>query len=258
MMSLCLECGEAKLSVSVSFGTRASFKWKSKSCPDGEASTCCLDHGDILDMDGQCQDEFLHCTDPGLEQERIEVTFRWIKQHVASCPFLETGVACCLPTCALGSSVAVTEFVENGAVWVFWVLLETLCIWEVLVFLVFSLMSMGLGLRRRANRWTRPLGGGRWEHCLRGLLAVLRITGNCAFLVNRYWNSNCYCLILLYVLASVKLPSLHGYDACMVNWVQGALLENFRQILCFCLVGFFRCSFLILGASSEGCFGCAS
>ena len=68
-------------------------------------------------MDGQCQDEFLHCTDPGLEQERINVTFRWIKQLVASCPFLRTGVACCLPTCAQGSSVSATEFVGKGAAW---------------------------------------------------------------------------------------------------------------------------------------------
>ena len=37
----------------------------------------------VLVMDGQCQDEFLHCTDPGLEQERIIVTFRWIPQHAA-------------------------------------------------------------------------------------------------------------------------------------------------------------------------------
>ena len=28
------ECGEAKLIVSVSFGTRALFKWRGKSCPD--------------------------------------------------------------------------------------------------------------------------------------------------------------------------------------------------------------------------------
>ena len=83
------ECGEAKLIVSVSFGSLA------QSCPDDEGHLC---DGDILVMDGQCQDEFLHCTDPGLEQERINVTFRWIKQHVASCPFLRTGVACCLPT----------------------------------------------------------------------------------------------------------------------------------------------------------------
>ena len=61
------ERGDAKLTVSVSFGARALFQWKGKSCPDGEASTCCLGHGDILDMDGQCQDEILHCTDHGLE-----------------------------------------------------------------------------------------------------------------------------------------------------------------------------------------------
>ena len=46
---------------------------------------------------GQCQDEFRHCTDPGSDQERINITFRWVKQHVASCSSLRTGVACCLP-----------------------------------------------------------------------------------------------------------------------------------------------------------------
>ena len=61
-----------------------------KSCLDGEVSSCCMGHGDILVMDGQCQDEFLHCTDPGLEQERINVTFRWIKRHSVSCS-LRTG-----------------------------------------------------------------------------------------------------------------------------------------------------------------------
>ena len=70
--------GTSKLIVSVSFGSHASFKWKGKSCLDRVVSSCCLGHGDILVMDGQCQDEFLHCTDPGLEQERIYVTFRWI------------------------------------------------------------------------------------------------------------------------------------------------------------------------------------
>ena len=85
------ERGEAKLIVLVSFGTRALFKWKGKSCPNNDGHSCWLGHGDILVMDGQCQDEFLHCTDPGSDQERINVTFRWIKQHVASCPFLRTG-----------------------------------------------------------------------------------------------------------------------------------------------------------------------
>ena len=50
------------------------------------------------------------CTsDSGLEQERfnvINVAFRWIR-------FLRTGVPSCLPTCAQGSSAAVSEFGER-------------------------------------------------------------------------------------------------------------------------------------------------
>ena len=103
------EFGEAKLIVSVSLGGSAVFRWKRQSCPDDEGHLCCLGHGDILVMDGRCQDKFLHRTDPCREQERINVTFRWIKQHVASCPLFRTGVACCLPTCAQGLSVPVME-----------------------------------------------------------------------------------------------------------------------------------------------------
>ena len=66
-------CGDAKLIVSVSFGSSAVFKWRRQSCPDDEGHLCCLGHGDILVMAGQCQDEFLHRTDPGREQERINV-----------------------------------------------------------------------------------------------------------------------------------------------------------------------------------------
>ena len=77
---------EAKLNVSVSFGTQAPFKWKGKFGPDSDVSSCWLGHGDILVMDGQYQDVLHHCTDPGSEQERINVTFRWIKQHIAACP----------------------------------------------------------------------------------------------------------------------------------------------------------------------------
>ena len=46
--------GEAKLIVSVSFGTQAPFKWKGKSCPINDGHSCWLGHGDILVMDGQC------------------------------------------------------------------------------------------------------------------------------------------------------------------------------------------------------------
>ena len=62
------ERGEAKLIVSVSFGTQALLDWNCKSCQNIDANSCWLGHGDILVMDGQCQDEFLHCTDPGSEE----------------------------------------------------------------------------------------------------------------------------------------------------------------------------------------------
>ena len=103
------EYGDAKPIVSGSLGDSAVFRWRRQSCPDDEGHLCWLGHGDILVMDGRCQDEFLHRTDPGREQERINGTFRWVKQHVSSCPLFNAGVACCLPTCAQGSSVLVME-----------------------------------------------------------------------------------------------------------------------------------------------------
>ena len=58
------EYGDAKLIVSVSLGDSAVFRWRRRSCPNDEGHLCCLGHGDILVMDGQCQDKFLHRTDP--------------------------------------------------------------------------------------------------------------------------------------------------------------------------------------------------
>ena len=161
------ECGDAKLIVSVSLGSSAVFRWRRQSCSDDDGHLCCLGHGDILVMGGQCQEEFLHRTDPGREQERINLTFRWVKQDVSSCPLFKAGMACCLPTCAQGCSFPVMgdSRVGFGMFLVFWFLLSVLCIWEVLVLLV-SLLRTRLGLLWCASCWTRPLGGGRWEHYL--------------------------------------------------------------------------------------------
>ena len=194
------ERGEPKLKVSMSFGTRARFKWKGKSCPSNNGHSCWLGRGDILVMDGQCQDEFRHCTDPSSDQERISITFRWVKQPVASCSFLKAGVACCLPTCAQGSSVSATELVGKGAA------LETLGVPSgpahlvVLALLIYPLVCVGLGPRRRAYRWTRPLGGVRRGHCLRGSLRVHQITGKCATINYGIVCSTEYCWKLLYKL----------------------------------------------------------
>ena len=108
------KCGDAKLIVSVSLGSTAIFRWRRQSCPGDEGHLCSLGHGDILVIDGPCQDEFLHRTNPGREQERSNVTFRLVKQHVASCPSLRAGVARCLPKCAQGSSVPVMENAVYG------------------------------------------------------------------------------------------------------------------------------------------------
>ena len=161
------EFGEAKLIVSVSLGGSAVFKWKRRSCLDDEGHLCCLGHGDILVMDGRCQDKLLHRTDPCREQERINITFRWIK---TTCCLLflclRTGVACCLPTCARGFSLSGTELVEKGSFLAFWLLLGTLCILGVLALLVLLLVCTRFGFQRCASCWTRPEGGGRWKHYL--------------------------------------------------------------------------------------------
>ena len=119
------KCGDAKIIVSVSLGTFALSRWRRQSCPSNNENSCRLDHGDILVMDGQCQDEFLHRTSPGREQERISITFRWVEEHVSSCPLFKAGVACCLPTCAKGSSVLVMGNTVNG---VFFFLVSSWCL----------------------------------------------------------------------------------------------------------------------------------
>ena len=221
------KCGDAKLIVSVSLGSFALFRWRRQSCSSDEGRSCRLDHGDILVMDGQCQDEFLHRTSPGREQDRINITFRWVKQHVSSCPLFKAGVACCLPTCAQGSSVPVMGNASCGVFFeFFWFLLGVLCIWGVLALLV-SLLCTRLGLLRCASCWTRPLGGGRWRHYLCNLWGeYLKIHKTACMYFWMQWKFGMW---KPYMLALVGRPSLHGNCACMVYWTKGALRRNCRQ-----------------------------
>ena len=75
-MALRGKCGDANLIVSVSLGNFALFRWRRQSCSSDEGSSCRLDHGDILVMDGQCQDEFLHRT------SRIGLTLRSVGSNI--------------------------------------------------------------------------------------------------------------------------------------------------------------------------------
>ena len=121
----------------------------------------------FLLCDGRCQDKFLHRTDPCREQERINITFRWIKQHNSSCPLFKTGVAFCLPTCAQGLSAPVMwdSGVGFGIFWAFWLHLGVLYIWGLLV-------SSGLPFMYKtcvllcASNWAPPYLSNLLGECL--------------------------------------------------------------------------------------------
>ena len=155
-----------KLIVSVSFGAPRLFKWRGRSCLDSGERSCWLGHGDILVMDGQCQDEFLHCTSPGLEHERMNVTFRWIRQHTHFCPLFKAGVVCCLPTCAKGSSVQVTRNLGYSCFWAFWFLLCVLCMLEVLGLVFYFLVCTKFGVLLVCLFSVTPLGVDRFGYYL--------------------------------------------------------------------------------------------
>ena len=90
-----------------------------------------------------------------------------------------------------------------------------------------ALLCTRLGLLRCAPCWTRPLGGGRWGHylcnSLEEHLKVHKTPYRCFGSFGEYY------VWKLYMLALVGQPSLHGYDACLVFSVKGALRRNCRQ-----------------------------
>ena len=89
-----------KLIVSLSLGNPVEFMVRRRA--PGEVPTSIrLDHGDILVMDGLAQSEYEHCTASGLQGPRVNLAYRWVAQHTASCP--PAGVVGCVhPTCVQG------------------------------------------------------------------------------------------------------------------------------------------------------------
>ena len=122
-----------------------------------------MHHGDLFVMDGCCQDEYLHCTDPRLGGG-VNVTFRWIRNHLFRFP-LGAGVVCCLPTRAGGSPVSTSAV----CCWPGLLLPVLLLVWlGGVLLLVAGLLSTWPGRRVHACRWTRLLGGGHCRHYIRG------------------------------------------------------------------------------------------
>ena len=124
----------AKLIVSLSLGNPVEFKVRRVS--DNVTSSITLDHGDVLVMDGSAQSEYLHCTMPGLQGPRVNLTYRWVAQHTASCP-LAGAVGCLLPSCVQGLAEPSSRlWVDGENNWSFsWTL----------AFLLFILVSVLLG-----------------------------------------------------------------------------------------------------------------
>ena len=76
---------EPKVIVSMSLGHSVLFKL-CRRASENTTSQIWLDHGDLLVMDGLAQLEYEHSTASELEGPRVNLTYRWISQHIRSCP----------------------------------------------------------------------------------------------------------------------------------------------------------------------------
>ena len=208
--------GDSKLIVSLSLGSSVTFKWKAKSCSESEGNSCRLHHGDLLVMDGRCQDEYLHCTSPGLAEKRMNITYRWIRHHTFGCP-LAAGVLGSLPACAKGSSVlgpgskdsSVPELVYLGL-------------------LVVLFCGLLIGLARLAFYRTRfgglsllyrqfcPLGDYCWFWRVWPVWQQSWVHMGWTRGVGRFLGFWDFCVWLPCMLAWWRLLSLSGRDACLV------------------------------------------
>ena len=77
-----------------------------------------LDLGDLLIVDGQTHLEYEHSTASELGGPWVNLTVRWISQHIPSCP-LACGICCALPSGAQGS-VGPYEGMEEMTLARFW------------------------------------------------------------------------------------------------------------------------------------------
>ena len=133
------------LIVSMSLGNSVEFMVRRRASRNVPSSIR-LDHGDLLVMDGLAQSEYEHCTASGLQGPRVNLTFRWVAQHIASCP-LAGVVGCVLPSCVQGLAEPSSRWLgEGGNKWSsFWGLVLFLLI-LVSVLLVGTLVIIPFGL----------------------------------------------------------------------------------------------------------------
>ena len=90
---------QPRLIVSMSLGHSVEFQVRR--APGGVPSPIQVDHDDLMVMDGLAQSEYEHRTVSGLQRPRVNPTFRWVTQHIASCPPIRA-MYCALPACVQG------------------------------------------------------------------------------------------------------------------------------------------------------------
>ena len=139
-----------KLIVSLSLGNSVEFMVRRRASGNFPSSIR-LDHGDVLVMDGLAQSEYEHCTASELQGPRVNLTYRWVAQHTASCP-LAGVVGCVLPTCAQGLAEPSSRWLGRENKWTSsWGLVLLLFI-LVSVLLVGKLIYIRSGLRQCSQR----------------------------------------------------------------------------------------------------------
>ena len=147
----------------------------------------------------------------------MNITFRWIRNHVPRCP-LATGVVCCLHTCAKGSLVS-----SNTESFLLSVVLLALLGW--VFFLLLALFSSWPDLRCRALRcywlscWVRCGFGGRSS------------TQNSGSKKLGWFYLDYFVRWLLWMRSTLVrkgLPSLLNNDAYFAFWITGAPRVNGR------------------------------
>ena len=136
------ECGEAKLIVSVSFGTRALFKWKGKSCPGIEAGSCWLEHGDLF------RTSFFTARIPAWNRRGLTLRSVGSSNMLRLVLSLGQGWRVVCQRVRRVHPFLSRSLWRNGASWVFWVLLVGL--WST------PSCARDLGHAGVPFRWTRP------------------------------------------------------------------------------------------------------
>ena len=84
--------------------------------PGNVPSSIRLDHGDVLVMDGLAQSEYEHCTASELQCPRVNLTYRWVAEHTASCPLAGVVGLCASNVCVKVWSSQVPVGWEKGKI----------------------------------------------------------------------------------------------------------------------------------------------